>query len=202
MLSQGVNQLNMLADKIMASSLTVGAVSALNYGNKLLNVLNGLLSTSVTTAVYPQVVELLARKERDKLGKLQRGAFDRISGVMTSGVFAFYCLELFFLACNTLFQNVFYAGGDTRTPLVYSMINLGSNIVLNLIFIRIFGIAGLALATSVSAAAAFVFLVLRMRGVVKLKMRDSLRTAFLSGILSAAAAAGAASCRITSIFFF
>lgn len=221
MFSQGVNQLNMLVDRVMASSLTTGAVSALNYGNKLLSVLNGLLSNSITTALYPQVVELITLKQRDKLGKLlsriiniflffmipitvfcmlfsteivnvvyQRGAFNETSSKMTASVFMFYCIGLFFLACNTMFQNTFYAKGDTRTPLLFSTINLLSNIVLNATFVRLYGISGLALATSLSAIIAFAFLLIKIRSFIKLDIIDNVRTAILSGFISVLAAFG------------
>lgn len=70
LVSEGVNQLNMLVDKMMASTLPVGAVSGLNYGNRLTNVFSGLLSTAIATALYPQVVELISLKRQDELDKL------------------------------------------------------------------------------------------------------------------------------------
>lgn len=70
LISEGVNQLNMLVDKMMASTLPVGAVSGLNYGNRLTNVFSGLLSTAIATALYPQVVELISLKKQDELNSL------------------------------------------------------------------------------------------------------------------------------------
>lgn len=70
LISEGVNQLNLLIDRMMASSLPSGAVSALNYGSRLTGVLNGLLSTAVTTALYPQVVEMISLKKQEELERL------------------------------------------------------------------------------------------------------------------------------------
>lgn len=70
LISEGVTQLNALIDKAMASTLPTGTVSAMNYGNKLMNVFSGLLSSAIATALYPQMIELIALKKRDDLSKL------------------------------------------------------------------------------------------------------------------------------------
>lgn len=70
LISEGVNQFNTLIDKIMASLLPVGTVSSLNYGNKLMNVFNGLLSSAIATAIYPQIVELIALNKKKELSAL------------------------------------------------------------------------------------------------------------------------------------
>ena len=70
LISEGVNQLNSLIDKAMASTLPTGTVSALNYGQKLIHVFSGLISAAIATALYPQMIELIALKEEKALSKL------------------------------------------------------------------------------------------------------------------------------------
>ena len=70
LISEGVTQLNTLIDKAMASTLAEGTISALNYGHKLMNVFSGLLSTAIATALYPQMIELIALKKEEELSKL------------------------------------------------------------------------------------------------------------------------------------
>lgn len=70
LISEGVTQLNTLIDKAMASTLPEGTVSGLNYGHKLMNVLSGFLSSAITTALYPQMIELIALDKKADLGKL------------------------------------------------------------------------------------------------------------------------------------
>lgn len=70
LVSAGVVQLNALIDKAMASILPTGTVSALNYGNKLMNFFSGLLSTAIATALYPQMIELIALDKKEELGKM------------------------------------------------------------------------------------------------------------------------------------
>ena len=70
LISAGVAQLNALIDKAMASTLPEGTISALNYGHRLVNVFSGLLSSAISTALYPQMIELIALKKEDVLSRL------------------------------------------------------------------------------------------------------------------------------------
>ncbi len=186
LISEGVTQLNTLIDKAMASTLPEGTISALNYGHRLMNVFSGLLSTSIATALYPQMIELIATKKEKEISDLivkiinifcvlmvpvtfacvlfrselvsavyERGSFDADSTVLTSGVFALYSIGILFIACNTVITNLFYGYGDTKTPMYISVANLLINVVLNLLFIKLWGANGLALATSLSAFITF-----------------------------------------------
>ena len=219
LISEGVNQFNTLIDKIMASSL-VGAISSLNYGNKLTNVFSGLLSSAIATALYPQVVELVALDKRGELSKLitkiinifallmipisfgcllfstslvsavfERGAFNADSATMTSGVFACYCVGLFFVACNTILKNVFYGYGDTKTPMYISIANLIANVIGNFVFIHLWGVKGLALSTSTSAIIAFTVELVFIKKYVRLESKAIIETS-VKVILASAMACG------------
>lgn len=208
LISEGVTQLNTLIDKAMASTLPTGTVSALNYGHKLMNVFSGLLSTAIATALYPQMIELIALKKEDDLSKLvvkiidifcvlmvpitlacalfstelveavfQRGSFTADSTELTSGVFALYCLGLFFVASNTVITNLFYGYGNTKTPMYISIANLIINVVLNLVLIHIWGVNGLALATSLSAIITFFVRIKAAEKYVKLDNKRMIGTA-------------------------
>ncbi len=208
LISAGVAQLNTLVDKAMASTQPTGTISALNYGHKLMNVFSGLLSAAISTAMYPQMIELITLDKKKELASLvakivnifcilmlpitlacvlfrselvsaafERGAFDHSSTLLTSSVFALYSLGLFFVACNTVISNIFYGHGDTRTPMIISCLNLVINVVLNLIFMKLWGVNGLALATSVSAMMTF-FMRMKAAGkYITLHKRDMLVTA-------------------------
>ena len=208
LISAGVAQLNALIDKAMASTLPVGTISGLNYGHKLMNVFSGLLSSAVATALYPQMIELIAQDKKEELRKLlatilnifsllmfpitlacilfrtelvavvfQRGAFNASSTALTANVFALYCIGLFFVASNTLLSNVFYGYGNTRIPMQISVANLVINVALNLAFIRLWGVNGLALATSLSAIIAFFMRMKAAEQYVKLNHTALLMTA-------------------------
>ncbi|MBR3305085.1 MAG: murein biosynthesis integral membrane protein MurJ [Clostridia bacterium] len=206
LVSEGVNQINMLVDKMMASTLPAGAVSGLNYGNRLTNVFSGLLSTAVSTALYPQVVELISLKKNSELNSLlsriiriftllmvpltvacilfrseivsvvfERGAFGKESVILTSGTFACYSVGLFFAAVNTIIINVFYAYGDTRTPMLISIMNLIINAGFNLLLMDMIGVNGLAISTSITSLIGFLICMKRIDGNIHFSWKDLLK---------------------------
>ena len=220
LVSEAVNHLNTLIDKAMASTLPVGTISGLNYGHKLMNVFSGLLSSSVATALYPQMIELIALKKEQELSKLvvriidlfcllmlpvslacvlfrtemvsavfQRGSFTAESTSLTAGVFALYCVGIFFVACNAVVTNLFYSYGNTKTPMYISLANLGINVVLNLLLIHLWGVNGLALATSLSALITFFIRLRAAEKYVKLDNRKMIVTA-AKVLLASAVACG------------
>ena len=117
----------------------------------------------------------------------QRGAFDASSTALTASVFALYCLGLFFIACNTVISNIFYGHGDTKTAMYISIVNLGINVVLNLILIHLWGVNGLALATSLSAIITFFVRLQFAEKYVKLDNKKMILTAIKVLIASAVA---------------
>ncbi len=226
LVSEGVTQLNAMIDKAMASTLSEGTISGLNYGHRLMNVFSGLLSNAIATALYPQMIELIAQKKERELGRLlvriidifcvlmipvtlacvlfrtelvaavfQRGSFTAESTALTSGIFAMYCVGIFFVACNTVITDLFYGFGNTRTPMYISIANLGINVVLNLLLIRVMGAAGLALGTSLSAVITFFLRLWKVRRYVPL---DYLRMVVT---VSKVALGSALACGIPRILF-
>lgn len=202
LISEGIVQINVLIDKILASGLPVGSVSYLNYGHKLMNVFSGLLSSAVVTSMYPQIVEFTACQEKDRLSKLinktillfailmipislgcmlystelvtlvfQRGSFSATATVTTASVFSFYCIALFFNACNAVTTSVFYAAGDTKTPMYISFANMLTNVALNIALSSLLGVKGLALATSCAAIINFYVLLYLVRARIELDIK-------------------------------
>ena len=215
LISAGVVQINTLIDKAMASTLPTGTISGLSYGHKLTNVLSGLLSSAIATAMYPQMIEWITQEKKGELAKLvtkvinifcvlmvpitiacvlfrteivsavfERGAFDGSSTALTASVFALYSLGLFFTACSSVISNIFYGHGDTKTAMHISVANLGINVVLNLALIHLWGVNGLALATSLSSIITFYIRLVVAKKYVKL---DGSRVLY-TGIKTVAAA--------------
>jgi putative peptidoglycan lipid II flippase len=87
-----------------------------------------------------------------------RGAFDAHSVDMTYKALLFYSLGIFFYSMNRLIIPAFYANKDTKTPVQVSAIIVVINIILNVILMQFLQHAGLALATSISAAIQFLIL--------------------------------------------
>jgi putative peptidoglycan lipid II flippase len=81
-----------------------------------------------------------------------RGRFDLTSLEMTYQALLFYSLGIIFYSLNRLVIPVFYANKDTKTPVKISAIIVVVNVMLNIILMRYMQHAGLAFATSISAA--------------------------------------------------
>lgn len=69
LINSSVVQMNTLVDKILASTLEIGAVSSLSYGQRLTNVFSGLISSAITTTIYPTLSRLV---EEDKIHEISK----------------------------------------------------------------------------------------------------------------------------------
>lgn len=65
-ISTGVNQLNSIVDRSMASGLVEGSVSALNYSSEVANMVTQVVILSLTTILYPKMTELFAREDKEE----------------------------------------------------------------------------------------------------------------------------------------
>ena len=61
-----VNQVNAIVDKSLASTLVEGSISALNYGNRLVQFVLGIFIVSISTVVYP-LLSKLSNEENTQL---------------------------------------------------------------------------------------------------------------------------------------
>jgi putative peptidoglycan lipid II flippase len=89
---------------------------------------------------------------------LQHGAFGPADTAVVTRVLAMYAIQIPFFACSRVFYRFIVA--MRRTDLVFycGAINLGLDVVLNLVLMRWFGVAGIALATSLWTVSTFFFL--------------------------------------------
>lgn len=78
----------------------------------------------------------------------ERGAFDRETAELTAHVLAGFAIGLPSFVLIKIFQPSFYAREDMKTPMYFSGVNAVLNIVLSLALFPIYGIFGLAIATS------------------------------------------------------
>jgi putative peptidoglycan lipid II flippase len=103
----------------------------------------------------------------------ERGAFSASDTHETARVLDMLCLSLPALVYVKLFANVFYAGGDTRTPMATSVMTMVLNVCLALIFSRIWGYIGIVAAISVSNWFGFfaLYFISYRRGMMKIYRR-------------------------------
>lgn len=74
-----VNQVNILIDRTIASSLAVGGISALNYANRLNLFIQGLFVTSIITAMYPMISSYANNNNFDGIKKALRESINIIT---------------------------------------------------------------------------------------------------------------------------
>jgi putative peptidoglycan lipid II flippase len=88
----------------------------------------------------------------------QHGVFGPHDTAVVTPVLAMYALQIPFFVCSRVFYRFLVA--MRRTDLIFycGTLNLGLDIVLNLILMRWFGVAGIALATSLWTVSTFFFL--------------------------------------------
>ncbi len=65
-ISTGVNQINTIIDRTLASQLIEGSVSALNYSNEIIGIITQVVILSLTTVLYPTMTKLFANGEKEK----------------------------------------------------------------------------------------------------------------------------------------
>lgn len=74
-----VNQLNVLVDRILASSLPEGSISALNFANKLSGLPLGLFTLAVSTVLFPVLAECAAD---ESMAKFKETIFTGIKAIV------------------------------------------------------------------------------------------------------------------------
>jgi putative peptidoglycan lipid II flippase len=162
---------------------------------------------SLVLAMLPVAVGILVFAGPLVTAVFSRGSFGAYSVSITATALFFYGLGLVSYVGVRFLSHFFYALQDTLTPVKTSAVALVSNAVLNALFIFVFGmkIAGLALASSVSASLNFYLLYRHARGRTGYGIRPLLERLFVRVLVASAGCAGAAffiwqnvfSCRAT-----
>lgn len=68
-ISTGVNQINSIIDRSLASRLIEGSVSALNYSNEVVCIITQVIILSLTTILYPKMTKLFSVGDEKKTNK-------------------------------------------------------------------------------------------------------------------------------------
>ena len=72
MLGLGIREINLIADALIASFLPVGSISALGFGNRLMQLPLGIFGISVGTAVLPEYSKQFTQNNWDKISETLR----------------------------------------------------------------------------------------------------------------------------------
>ena len=79
MIGTSVNQVNTIVDRTLASSISVGGISTLNYAAKLSDSILGLFVVTVTTVIYPTMSRMAAKNDMKGLKTSVQEAINAIN---------------------------------------------------------------------------------------------------------------------------
>ena len=179
-LSLAVSQLNLFVITVIASTLSAGSITIFNLANNLQYFPLGIFGVSFAIAAFPTLSELTDKKEefvanlsqtlrqimfyivpasalliilRAQIVRviLGSGKFDWSATIATMDMLAFFSISLFAQALIPLLARAFYARQNTAIPFIAGLISAVINVILSLILAKYLGVAGLALAFSLSS---------------------------------------------------
>ena len=81
----------------------------------------------------------------------ERGAFSSVDSNRTATTLIAFAVGLPAFALNKIFLPFFYARGDTRRPMLISVITVVINTISNIILMQFFGVVGIAAGSSIAA---------------------------------------------------
>ncbi len=120
----GVAEINRFVDRIIASGLSVGSISALNYASKLNGIFSSLLVQAIATVVYPSFAESVIKKDYSALNQL-------INSLLSILVLIVLPLTTGLILCNSelvslVFERgVFDKGAVALTGQILTFFNIG-----------------------------------------------------------------------------
>lgn len=206
LVGSAVVNINMLVDRAVGSTLEDGAITALSYGWRLIHLPETLIITALLVPLYPALSAVAAqRAEVRRLVRrglavtvtaltpicivlvvaaeplvsliFGRGAFDDDAVRATAIALAWYAPALLALGWRQIVVRASYAIGDSRAPVTVAVAAMLINVAGDLVLGPLWGVAGIAIATTVSlvfAAATNLWLLRRRHDGVWLRTAGTL----------------------------
>lgn len=185
LVGSAIGNVNTMVDRAVGSTLDDGAITALSYAWRLIDLPETLLVASLLVPLYPALGAAAADRAevRRLVGRglslivtvltplsvilvvaarpavalvFGHGAFDTDAVSQTAAAMVWYVPALLALSCRQLIVRASYAIGDSRTPVTIALVAMVLNLIGNLVLAPIMGLAGIALATSISIGTAAV----------------------------------------------
>lgn len=117
----------------------------------------------------------------------QRGEFDARATSMTAVTLIMYSIGMAAFGLRDILGKVFYALQDTKTPMINGAMAMLMNIVLNIILVKYLHLAGLPLATSISAIVCIFLLFVSLKKKIGYFGQDNIIKTTIKSILSSIA---------------
>src|SRR5699024_3111823 len=87
-----VNQINKIIDRTLASQISVGGISALNYANTINGFILSVFVASIATVMYPMMSRMMVKKNIDGLKKVLSEAIVTITILVIPATIGFMIL--------------------------------------------------------------------------------------------------------------
>ena len=187
-LDLAIDQINWIVQTAIASNLASGSLSSYYYANNLKNVPVALFGAAMSTAFFPSLVRAAGNKDKSKLASaivkdlsilmffvvpsafiaiVMRGYIVRIlfgfSDQVTADTLGLLAGSIIATSLFFMVARVFYALEDTKTPLFVSLASIILNVSISIPLSRMYGVAGLGLALSITGFAELIILLALLR---------------------------------------
>lgn len=185
LVGSAIGNVNTMVDRAVGSTLDPGAITALSYAWRLVNLPETLLVASLLVPLYPALSA--AADNRAEVRRLVSrglslivtvltplcvalavasravvelvfgyGAFDAEAVGRTAEAMVWYVPAILALGWRQLIVRASYAVGDSRTPVTIALFAMALNAVGDIALAPVLGVAGIALASSISIGIAAV----------------------------------------------
>ena len=193
-IGSGANSLNMVVDMKVASSLGDGAVSGLDFAQKIIVFANTAITTSIVTVMYPLMANKLNEGDNEgfsmyltksisiialllvpiSIGFIllnkeiisafyERGKFNDVAVGITASAFLGYSLVLPFTGVRDILNSSLFSMQKTKVTTINGIIGVVVNVILSISLSKIFGIFGVAIASTIASMITAVLLFISTR---------------------------------------
>ncbi|AEB75683.1 murein biosynthesis integral membrane protein MurJ [Clostridium botulinum] len=166
---QYANRLNSLVYGIFATSIiTVIYPTLAKYinGTEIKEDFKKYLSKAINNInliMFPATVGIIVLRTNIINVVFKRGAFDENAVNATAIALLFLAIGTGVLGIRDIYNRAFYAIQDTKTPMKNSAIGVFTNVVLDIALVKVMGIGGLTLATTISIIVSTILLAVDLR---------------------------------------
>lgn len=185
MLTTSASQVNLMVDANLASSVSSGSLSLVNYSGLVYGVFTSVVVMSFSTVLFTKQSSLSSQEDyrglcqvtKDNLSSMllliipltfgilflskevmellyYRGSITLVDVKIMGWLLFFYAFSLAGWSINEVLGKFLISVGESKKTILPSLVNIGTNIVLNYSLIGVLGLNGLAIASSLASYAA------------------------------------------------